>query len=350
MRRRVPQLPSSPVIDLVAGGAGFIGSHLCERLLQDGHEVVCIDSLVTGRRSNIEPVLEWPTFTFVNQDVVEELPALPPVQRVFHLASPASPPAYQRYPVETVRANTEGTRRLLEVAAADGARFVYCSTSEVYGDPLEHPQHEDYRGNVSSTGPRSMYDEAKRCGEALTVAYEGSRNVDARIVRIFNTYGPRSDPLDGRVVPNFITQALRHEPITVYGDGRQTRSLCFVSDLVEGLIRVGECDTARGQVINLGNPEEHSVLEFAKLIRELAGSTSRITFTEPAVGDDPQRRCPSIHKARRLLGWEPQVSLCDGLQETIAYFRDGLCGEGAVTPRRRDPDVVPRMASESLHT
>lgn len=319
------------MIILVCGGAGFIGSHLCERLLHGGHDVVCIDNLITGRRSNITSLQNWPQFTFIEHDIIEELPALPRVERVFHLASPASPIGYRRYPLETLRVNSEGTRRLLEIADRDGARFLYASTSEAYGDPLEHPQREEYRGNVSPTGPRSMYDEAKRYGEALTMAYFRTRGLDARIVRIFNTYGPRSDPLDGRMVPNFITQGLRGEPMTVYGDGIQTRSLCFVSDLVEGLIRSMECEGTGGQALNLGNPEEHAVLEYAMLVQELTGHQSSLTFVDQPVGDDPQRRCPSIEKARRLLAWEPQVSLRDGLARTISYFEEELhrCASGS---------------------
>lgn len=309
---------------LVAGGAGFIGSHLCERLLREGHEVLCVDNLLTGRRSNVEHLPDWPGFTFIEHDVVYELPPLPPVDRVYHLASPASPPGYRLRPIETLRANSEGTRQLLEVAAGNGSRFLYASTSEAYGDPLEHPQHEGYRGNVSTTGPRSMYDEAKRYGEALTMAYARSRNVDARIIRIFNTYGPRSDPEDGRMVPNFIVQALRGEPLTVYADGSQTRSLCFVSDLVDGLVRTMESAKTRGEVINLGNPDERTVLEVAHLIRELTGTKSGIRFTPPAVGDDPQRRRPDITKVRRLVGWEPRVPLREGLQLAIGYFRQQL--------------------------
>ena len=223
-----------------------------------------------------------------------------------------------------MRVNSEGTRHLLDLAARMGARFLYASTSEVYGDPLEHPQRETYRGNVSSTGPRSMYDEAKRYGEALTVAYQNSRSVDARIVRIFNTYGPRSDPDDGRLVPNFIVQALTGRPLTVYGDGEQTRSLCFVSDLVDGLVRVMESESTSGEVINLGNPAEHTVLEYARMIRELAASNSDVVFTPYAVGDDPQRRRPDISKAHGLLGWEPEVGLEDGLLRTIEYFRSEI--------------------------
>jgi len=309
---------------LVAGGAGFIGSHLCERLLRDGHEVICLDNFVTGRRVNIEHLADWPSFLLVEHDIIEGAPPLGAVERVYHLASPASPPGYQRHPLETMRVNSEGSRHLLDLATENGASYLYASTSEAYGDPLEHPQRESYRGNVSTTGPRSMYDEAKRYGEALAMAYLRAHGTLARIVRIFNTYGPRSDPHDGRLVPNFIVQALRNEPMTVYGDGQQTRSLCYVSDLVDGLYRAMECPGATGEVTNLGNPDEHTVLEFATIIRELAGSSAPIIYTEPAVGDDPQRRRPDIDKARALLGWEPEVALRDGLARTIAAFRAEL--------------------------
>jgi nucleoside-diphosphate-sugar epimerase len=247
---------------------------------------------------------------------------MPAADVVFHLASPASPPGYQQFPIETMRVNSEGTRHLLDAASAWGASFLYASTSEAYGDPLEHPQREEYRGNVSTTGPRSMYDEAKRYGEALTMAYLRARGVDARIVRIFNTYGPRSDPEDGRLVPNFVTQALRGEPLTVYDTGEQTRSLCYVSDLVEGLTRAMYSDRARGQVINLGNPEEHTILEYAQIIARLSGAAGTVRFTTQAVGDDPKRRRPDITKARELLGWEPVVPLEEGLAATIAWFRN----------------------------
>jgi nucleoside-diphosphate-sugar epimerase len=220
-----------------------------------------------------------------------------------------------------MRVNSEGTRRLLEFAEQAGARFLYASTSEAYGDPLEHPQREDYRGNVSSTGPRSMYDESKRYGEALTMAFVRSRGVQGRIVRIFNTYGPRSDPLDGRLVPNFMMQALRGEPLTVYGDGSQTRSLCYVDDTVAGLVATISEPATVGEVINIGNPDEHTILEYARMIQALAGRSPAIQFTEQAVGDDPQRRRPDISKARDLLGWEPLVSLDDGLQRTFDWFR-----------------------------
>ena len=306
--------------DLVAGGAGFIGSHLCDRLILEGRTVICADNFLTGRRANVEHLLSSPRFSLIELDLIEGAPQVE-VERVYHLASPASPPGYTRFPIETMRVNSEGTRHLLNLAAQSGARFLYASTSEVYGDPTEHPQRETYRGNVSSTGPRSMYDEAKRFGEALTTAYQNSHAVDARIVRIFNTYGPRSDPDDGRLVPNFIVQALTERPMTVYGDGKQTRSLCYVSDLVEGLVRAMESDLASGEVINLGNPAEHTILEYAQMIRELAGSRSEVIFTDYAVGDDPQRRRPDITKARDLLAWEPGVDLEDGLSRTIEYFR-----------------------------
>ena len=309
--------------DLVAGGAGFIGSHLCDRLILEGRTVICADNLLTGRRPNVEHLLSSPRFSLIELDLIEGAPQVE-VERIYHLASPASPPGYTRFPIETMRVNSEGTRHLLDLAAKSGARFLYASTSEVYGDPIEHPQRETYRGNVSSTGPRSMYDEGKRFGEAITMAYQNSHAVDARIVRIFNTYGPRSDPDDGRLVPNFIVQALTERPITVYGDGKQTRSLCFVSDLVEGLVRAMESDRSSGLVINLGNPAEHTILEYAQMIRELAGSRSEVIYTDFAVGDDPQRRRPDITKARDLLAWEPCVRLEDGLSRTIEYFRSEI--------------------------
>ncbi len=310
---------------LVAGGAGFIGSHLCDRLLADGHDVVCLDNLSTGRQSNSAEALGHPRFSFVRADLVDGVPAtVAEVHQVYHLASPASPPGYQKYPIETLRVNSEGTRHLLELAARSSASFLYASTSEAYGDPLEHPQRESYRGNVSSTGPRSMYDEAKRYGEALTMAYCRTRGVSARIVRIFNTYGPRSDPGDGRLVPNFIAQALRGEPLTVYGHGQQTRSLCYVSDLVEGLVRAMASSATVGEVTNLGNPEERTVLEYAAIISRLAGGTGGLVFCDPAVGDDPQRRQPDITLARERLGWMPTVDLEAGLRRTIADFGEAL--------------------------
>ena len=305
---------------LVTGGAGFIGSHLCERLLDEGHTVVCADNFLTGRRSNVAHLLSSPRFELFDLDLIEGAPEVD-VERIYHLASPASPPGYTRFPIETMRVNSEGTRHLLGLAVETGSRFLYASTSEVYGDPLEHPQPESYRGNVSSTGPRSMYDEAKRFGEAITMAYRNTRPVDVRIARIFNTYGPHSDPDDGRLVPNFVVQALTGRLITVYGDGKQTRSLCFVSDLVDGLVRLMESEAACGEVVNLGDPVEHTVLEYAELIRRFARSKSEMAFADYAVGDDPQRRRPDITKARELLAWEPTVGLQEGLLRTIDYFQ-----------------------------
>ncbi|MGD9934541.1 MAG: UDP-glucuronic acid decarboxylase family protein [Dehalococcoidia bacterium] len=310
---------------LVAGGAGFIGSHLCERLLRDGHDVWCIDNLLTGRLVNIATLAGRGAFSFRQWDVVAGVPPeLPSIDRVYHLASPASPPGYKVHPIATMRANSEGTRLLLERCKSNGARFLYASTSEAYGDPEIHPQVEDYRGNVSSTGPRSMYDEAKRFGEAMTMVFTRDHGVDARIARIFNTYGPRSDPHDGRLVPNFVRQALLGEPMTVYGDGSQTRSLCYVDDLVSGLVALMETPAATGEVVNLGNPEEHTILEFAEIIRGLARSSSPLIHTGFAVGDDPQRRQPDITKATNLLSWTPTVPLTTGLKRTIEAFAEEL--------------------------
>ncbi len=317
---------------LVAGGAGMIGSHLCEALLRAGHRVVCLDNLATGRAQNLAGFARHPDFRFLQHDVTLELPDVGPVDRVFHLASPASPIGYARLPIETMLANSVGTRRLIELALAHGARFLFASTSEIYGDPLQHPQREDYRGNVSPIGPRSTYDESKRFGEAMTMAYVRSRGLDGRIVRIFNTFGTRADPCDGRVVVNFITQALRHVPMTVYGDGMQTRSLCFVTDLVEGLGLVMKSDRARGEVINLGNPEEHTVMEIAEMVRRLVESKSPFVFTPPAVGDDPRLRRPDIAKAHALLGWRPRTPLETGLREVIRELRVALNGQVG-TPR-----------------
>src|SRR5438132_2237505 len=309
--------------DLVAGGAGFIGSHLCQRLIEEGRTVICVDNFLTGRRANVKHLLSSPRFELLDMDLIEGVPDID-VERIYHLASPASPPGYARLPIDTMRVNSEGTRHLLELAVKTGSRFLYASTSEVYGDPLEHPQRESYRGNVSSTGPRSMYDEAKRFGEAMTIVYCHSHSVDVRIARIFNTTGPQSDPNDGRLLPNFVVQALTGRPITVYGDGKQTRSLCFVSDLVDGLVRLMQSEAASGEVVNLGNPAEHTVLEYAEMIRRLARSNSEIVFADYAVGDDPQRRRPDIWKARELLGWEPTVDLEEGLLQAIEYFRSEI--------------------------
>lgn len=313
---------------VVAGGAGMIGSQLCETLLNEGHRVVCLDNLSTGRLKNVQPFAMARGFRFLRHDVTRPLPDLGRVDRVYHLASPASPVGYSRRPIETMLANSEGTRRLVELALEHGARFLFCSTSEIYGDPLQHPQREDYRGNVSSIGPRATYDESKRYGEAMTMAYVRTFGANARIVRIFNTYGPRADLADGRVVVNFITQALRGEPMTVYADGQQTRSLCYVTDLIDGLTRTMESDRTRGEVLNLGNPEEHTVMEIAQLIRQIAGSDSTFIFTPPAVGDDPRFRRPDISKARELLGWEPTTPLVEGLGVMVREIRNVMNGNG----------------------
>jgi nucleoside-diphosphate-sugar epimerase len=310
---------------VVAGGAGFIGSHLCRRLLAEGHTVLCLDNLCTGRRLNIAALEDLPGFTFVEHDVIERYHF--EADAVFHLASPASPPGYLRLPVETMRVNAEGTHHLLEGALRNGARFLLTSTSEAYGDPEVHPQREDYWGHVNPVGTRAVYDEGKRYAEAMTMAYIRHHGLNGRIVRIFNTYGPRSDPEDGRLVPNFITQALRGDALTIFGTGEQTRSLCYVSDLVEGLMRAMFSDAARGEVINLGNPDEHTVREYAERIRDLCGSRSAIIAVPAELGDDPRRRRPDITKAGCLLGWTPVVPLEEGLRQTISYFRAELAVE-----------------------
>jgi UDP-glucuronate decarboxylase len=315
---------------VVTGGAGFIGSHLCARLLDDGCEVACVDNLLTGSLDNVASLLGRPGFQFVQSDVSEILPATldAPTDLVFHLASPASPVGYMRNPLATALANSVGTRNLLELARRHRARFLVASTSEVYGDPLEHPQREEYWGNVNPNGIRSCYDEGKRFGEALTMIYVREYGVDARIVRIFNCYGPHSDPNDGRIVPNFITQALRGDPITVYGDGAQTRSFCYVSDLVDGLVRaIGDGGRA-GRVYNVGNPEEYTVREFAETVKRLTGSRAAIDFGTQMPEDDPRRRCPDITRARDELGWEPRVGTEEGLGLTIEWMRRRLADAG----------------------
>ena len=306
---------------LVAGGAGFIGSFLCDGLIQRCQAAICADNLITGRSDNISHLMGEQGFTYLQMDVTRPLPELPPVDRIYHLASPASPLAYQRHPVETMQANAEGTRRLLELARQQGARFLFASTSEIYGDPLVHPQPESYLGNTSCTGPRSMYDESKRYGEALTMAYRSAYSVETRIVRIFNTYGPRMAVDDGRVVSNFIVQALRGEPLTIYGDGRQTRSFQYVSDLIDGLIQLME--SSYPEPVNIGNPGEFTMRELAELVLELTRSRSSIEYQD-LPGDDPRQRCPDICLARSILAWEPTMPLREGLELTISHFRDRL--------------------------
>lgn len=308
-------------VALVTGGAGFLGSALCERLLADGWQVLCLDNLITGGRANVAHLMTDDRFTFVEHDITEPyVPEVPP-SLVMHLASPASPPAYLANPVATLKVGSEGTIHALDIARAAGAVFVLASTSEVYGDPEVRPQPESYRGSVSPTGPRSVYDEAKRFAEATTMAYHRAYATNTRIVRIFNTYGPRLAPGDGRVISNFITQALRDEPLTVYGDGSQTRSFCYVDDLVEGLVAAVERGDA--DPVNLGNPDERSIAEVARLVIEKTGSSARLTF-EPLPEDDPRTRCPDISRARSLLGWQPKVELEEGLDPTIEWFRSKL--------------------------
>jgi len=302
---------------LISGAAGFIGSHLVDRLLGEGHEVIGVDSMITGRIENLAHLGSHPHFRLIEHDVIEPFEVEGPLDWVMHFASPASPPKYLAAPIETLRANSEGTFRLLELARAKGAAFFMASTSEVYGDPLVHPQDESYWGNVNPIGPRAVYDEGKRYAEAMVTAYHSHHGLPIRIVRIFNTYGPRMDPEDGRVVTNFINQALRNEPLTVYGDGSQTRSFCYIEDLIEGLVRLMNVDYSGP--VNLGNPEEYTVLELARLVKELTASSSEIVFkTLPQ--DDPKQRKPNIDLAKRLLGWKPGVALRKGVLRTLAYF------------------------------
>lgn len=305
---------------LVTGGGGFLGGHLCERLLADGVEVTCVDDLSTSAPTADEALLDRAGYRFVHHDISEPLRDLPlGVDTVFHLASPASPLDYLRLPIQTLRTGALGTANMLDFAERCGARLVLASTSEVYGDPLEHPQTETYWGNVNPVGPRSVYDEAKRFAEALTFAYQRGRSVDIGVARIFNTYGPRMRPDDGRIVPTFCRQALAGEPLTVNGTGAQTRSLCYVDDTVAALVALGRSDSAGP--VNIGNPDELTVLAIAELIRDLVGSASEIEF-RPAPEDDPQRRCPDITLARNLLGWQPHISYTDGLSATVDWFRN----------------------------
>lgn len=301
----------------MAGGAGFIGSHLCDALVEAGHFVIAADNLVTGRAVNIEHLHGHERFTFIEHDVT--VPLEIQVDQIYHLASPASPIGYMTHPIETHLVNSIGTLNLLRLAEANQARFLFTSTSEAYGDPLLHPQSENYFGNVNPVGPRSCYDESKRFGESITMEFYRHFGVDARIVRLFNTYGPRNDPEDGRVVPNFVMRALSGDPLPVYGDGEQTRSLCFVSDIIDGLRKTMDSEEAGGEVINLGNPDERTILALAHFIIEITGSRSGVSF-EAARPDDPDRRCPDIAKAQAVLGWEPVVPIEDGLRETISYL------------------------------
>jgi dTDP-glucose 4,6-dehydratase len=309
---------------LVTGAAGFLGSHLTDRLLAEGNSVLGVDNLSTGSLENLAHLTHEPRFTFKEWDICK--PFAPdfdpgPLDYVFNMASPASPPEYLRLAIETLRVGSAGTENTLEIAARYGAGFLHASTSECYGDPLEHPQSEDYWGNVNPVGPRSVYDEAKRFSEALTIAYHRQSGVNTHLVRIFNTYGPRLHPSDGRVISNFMMQALRGEPLTVYGSGKQTRSFCYVDDLIDGIVRLSRSD--EHYPVNIGNPVEFTILECAQAVLQATGSTSELRF-EPLPQDDPTRRCPDITKARVLLGWEPRIMLREGLAKSLEFFKSKL--------------------------
>lgn len=313
---------------LITGAAGFLGSHLVDRLLSEGYDVIGMDNFVTGSRENLVHLVGNKKFSFIRHDVSETIHLTTKLDAVMHFASPASPNpesplGYPNLPVETLKAGSLGTFNTLDLAMKNQARFLFASTSEIYGDPLEHPQTESYWGHVNSVGPRSMYDEAKRFSEALIMAYHRTKNVDTRIVRIFNTYGPRMRLDDGRVVPNFIQQALRGEPLAIYGNGLQTRSFCYVDDLVDGIYRLLMSD--EHQPMNIGNPTETSILDFAKTINRIIGNTSGLNYqTDKRLGNDPERRCPDISRARSVLGWEPRVDLEEGLMRTISFYKNKL--------------------------
>jgi dTDP-glucose 4,6-dehydratase len=306
---------------VITGGAGFLGSHLCDLFIQKGWDVFCIDNFITGTRSNISHLLSNPRFKFTEHDVTRYIEVSGPVDAVLHFASPASPPDYLKAPIQTMKVGSLGTHNALGLALHKKAKFLQASTSECYGDPTVSPQPETYWGNVNSVGPRSVYDEAKRFSEAITMAYHRYHGVDTRLVRIFNTYGPRMRLNDGRALPNFLYQALVGEPITVYGDGKQTRSFCYVSDLIDGIYRLLESD--EHEPVNIGNPNEITILEFAERVRALVGTTAPIVF-RPLPQDDPKQRCPDIGKARRILNWEPKVALSEGLKITYDFFRQQI--------------------------
>ena len=305
---------------VVTGGAGFVGSHLCDLCLQEGHEVVAVDNLVTGSKKNIAHITSN-KFEYSNQDISDGLSIDGDVDFIFNMASPASPVDYMELPIETLRVGAMGTHNTLELARQKGAGFLMASTSEIYGDPHVHPQVEEYWGNVNTIGPRSCYDEAKRYSEAMTMAFHRVHNIDTKIVRIFNTYGPRMRLNDGRIVPNFMKQAILGEPLTVYGDGSQTRSFCYVSDLVDGIYKLAM--SKENRPINIGNPTEFTVLDFAHLVVEMSGSSSTLEFRELPV-DDPKQRKPDITRAQEILGWNPKVELAEGLKHTLAYFQNEL--------------------------
>ena len=306
---------------LVTGGAGFLGSHLCDRLLAEGHDVIAMDNLITGSTDNIAHLSDNRRFRFIHHDVTNYIYLKGPLDAILHFASPASPIDYLELPIQTLKVGSLGTHNALGLALAKEARLLLASTSEVYGDPMVHPQQETYWGNVNPIGPRGVYDEAKRFAEAMTMAYHRSHGVDTRIVRIFNTYGPRMRLRDGRVVPNFVGQALRSEPLTVYGEGKQTRSFCYVSDLVDGIYRL--LMSNENEPVNIGNPAELTIHDFAQVINELTGNPAGIRF-EPLPVDDPKQRQPDITKARTILGWEPKVDLRTGMTQTVEWFRNQL--------------------------
>jgi nucleoside-diphosphate-sugar epimerase len=313
---------------LVTGGAGLVGSHLCDSLLADGQQVLAVDNFVTGRRKNIEHLSGNPAFRLVEADIVDGPIEFGDVEQIYHLASPASPVGYMSNPVATHLVNSMGTKRMLDLALEQGARVLFTSTSEIYGNPEVHPQPESYFGNVNPVGPRSCYDESKRFGESITMEYVRQFGLDARIVRLFNIYGPRNDPNDGRVVPAFISFALEGKPLPVYGDGQQTRSLCYIDDLIVGLRRMMETDGLAGQIVNLGNPDERTIHELATIIADICGSDAGFTHL-PMREDDPERRCPDITIATKLLDWSASTTLRDGLEETVRYFVEveGIRGE-----------------------
>jgi dTDP-glucose 4,6-dehydratase len=311
---------------VITGGAGFVGSHLCERFLAEGHEVICVDNFITGGAANVEHLHARGRFRFLHHDISQPLEIDGPIDSVLHFASPASPVDYLRHPIQTLKVGSLGTHNTLGMAKLKNARFLLASTSEVYGDPEVHPQREDYWGHVNPIGVRGCYDEAKRFAEAITMAYHRYHGVDTHIVRIFNTYGERMRLDDGRVVPSLMGQALRGEPLTVYGDGSQTRSFCYVSDLVDGIYRLLFCDFH--EPVNLGNPNEVSILDFAKEILELSGAKSEIRF-KPLPQDDPKVRRPDISRARQLLGWEPRVDRREGMRRTLEFFRGKVQAGGA---------------------
>jgi UDP-glucuronate decarboxylase len=310
---------SSSMTILVAGGAGFVGSHLCDAILAQGHRVICVDNFQTGARRNVQALDNHPHFRLIEADICSPISIDEQIEQIYNLACPASPPQYQADPVHTMMTSVVGTGNLLRLAEQHGASFLQASTSEVYGDPEQHPQQEDYWGHVNCTGPRACYDEGKRAAETLCFDMLRAGRVDARVVRIFNTYGPRMSPDDGRIVSNLIVQALRGDPLTIYGTGEQTRSFCYVSDLVDGLMALMNVDPNPGKPVNIGNPGEFTIAELADMVLEMTGSTSPIVH-RPLPVDDPQRRRPDISRARQVLGWEPRLSLAEGLALTIPHF------------------------------